>query len=100
MIKEFSPKQMSNIQKIRRFVYIFVIVVGLFNIIFPYTVSADIFNNDTQDVYVTITENVKESNDLLKKAFQFCQDCRNCGAFCLSDAGTGHCDFASYGGFL
>lgn len=71
MIKEFSPK--SNIQKIRRFVYIFVIVAGLFNIIFPYTVSADMFNNDTQDVYVVITENVKESNDLLRKAYQFCQ---------------------------
>lgn len=66
-----SPQE--RFSKIRRFIYLFVIVGGLFHIFFPLVASADIFNNDVQDVYVEITENVKETNDILSQAFQFCQ---------------------------
>lgn len=70
-IKTLSPYQ--KIAKIRRFVYIFVIVAGLFNIFFPVIAHADIFNNEVQDLYVKITENVKETNDILDDAFKLCQ---------------------------
>ena len=66
---------MSRFEKIRRNIYLFVIIVGLMNIFFPVVAYAgtDIFNNDIQDVYVEITENVDEANDVLQKAFQFSQ---------------------------
>lgn len=66
-----SPQQ--RIKKIRRLVYIFIITIGLFNIFCPFVVHADIFNNEVQDVYVEITESVAETNDILDKAFKFCQ---------------------------
>lgn len=64
---------MSRFEKTRRFIYLFVIVIGLVNIFMPVTAyaAADIFNNDIQDVYVTITENVDEANEILQKAYQF-----------------------------
>ena len=71
MYRSISPQ--SRIQKIRRFVYIFVIVAGLFNIFFPVIAHADIFNNEVQDLYVKITENVKETNDILRDAFNLCR---------------------------
>lgn len=71
MYKSVSPQ--SRIQKIRRFVYIFVIVAGLFNIFFPVIAHADILNNEIQDLYVKITENVKETNDILNDAFDLCK---------------------------
>lgn len=71
MYRSISPQ--SRIQKIRRFVYIFVIVAGLFNIFFPVIAHADIFNNEVQDLYVKITENVKETNDILEDAFNLCR---------------------------
>lgn len=71
MYRSISPQ--SRIQKIRRFVYIFVIVAGLFNIFFPVIAHADIFNNEVQDLYVKITENVKETNDILDDAFDLCR---------------------------
>ena len=71
MYRSISPQ--SRIQKIRRFVYIFVIVAGLFNIFFPVIAHADILNNEIQDLYVKITENVKETNDILDDAFDLCQ---------------------------
>lgn len=71
MYRSISPQ--SRIQKIRRFVYIFVIVAGLFNIYFPLIAHADIFNNEVQDLYVKITENVKETNDILRDAFDLCR---------------------------
>ncbi len=71
MYKSISPR--SRIMKIRRFVYIFVIVGGLFNMFFPLIAHADIFNNEVQDLYVKITENVKETNDILEDAFDLCQ---------------------------
>ncbi|MBR3417888.1 MAG: hypothetical protein IKG82_04270 [Oscillospiraceae bacterium] len=49
------------------------IVAGLMNIFFPMVAHADIFNNDVQDVYATITENVDETNEILKSAFNFTQ---------------------------
>ncbi len=66
---------MSRFEKIRRNIYLFVIIAGLMNIFFPVVAHAgtDIFNNDIQDVYVEITENVDEANDILQKAFQFSQ---------------------------
>lgn len=70
MYISISPQ--SRIQKIRRFVYIFVIVVGLFNIFFPVIAHADIFNNEVQDLYAKITENVRETNDILRDAFDLC----------------------------
>lgn len=71
MYKSISPQ--SKIQKIRRIVYIFIIVGGLFNIFFPVIAHADIFNNEVQDLYVKITENVKETNDILEDAFDLCR---------------------------
>lgn len=43
--------------------------------LFPVIANAgtDVFNNDIQDVYVKITENVDEANEVLQKAFQFAQ---------------------------
>ena len=66
---------MSKFEKIRRNIYLFVIIAGLMNIFFPVVAYAgtDIFNNDIQDVYVEITENVDEANEILQKAFQFSQ---------------------------
>ncbi len=70
--KSISPK--DRLQRFRRNIYLFVIIAGLIHIFFPVTVHAsDIFKNDVQDVYVEITENVDETNDILSKAFQFCQ---------------------------
>ena len=50
-------------------------VIGLLNIFFPVIACAgtDVFNNDIQDVYVKITENVDETNEVLQKAFRFAQ---------------------------
>ncbi len=64
---------LSRFEKTRRFIYLFVIVIGLANIFMPVTAyaAADIFNKDIQDVYVTITENVDEANEILQKAYQF-----------------------------
>ena len=66
---------LSRFEKIRRFIYMFVIIIGLLNIFFPVIANAgtDVFNNDIQDVYVEITENVDEANEVLQKAFQFAQ---------------------------
>lgn len=71
-VKSMPPK--SKYSKIRRNIYLFVIIAGLLHIFFPTVVYAsDIFKNDVQDVYVTITENVAETNEILTKGFQFCQ---------------------------
>ena len=71
-----TPCILSPKEKLRRFhrhIFLFVIVAGLMNIFFPLVAHADIFNNDVQDVYATITENVDETNEILKSAFQFTQ---------------------------
>lgn len=73
--KSISP--MQRLQKIRKTIYIIVIVAGLINIFFPTIAfaagSSDIFKNDVQDVYAEITTNVDETNDILDRAFAFCQ---------------------------
>ena len=66
-----SPKE--KLWRFHRNIYIFIIVAGIFNIFFPLVAHADIFNNDVQDVYATITENVDETNEILKSAFRFTQ---------------------------
>ena len=67
-----SPLQ--RFYKIRRKVYIVVIVVGLLTILFPFVAHAsDIFKNDVIDVYQEITDNVSETNEILSKAFSFCR---------------------------
>lgn len=74
-IKHRVKPPISRFEKIRRNIYLFVIIAGLMNIFFPVVAYAgtDIFNNDIQDVYVEITENVDEANEVLQKAFQFAQ---------------------------
>ena len=57
-----SPKE--KLRCFHRNIYIFIIVSGIFNIFFPLVAHADIFNNDVQDVYATITENVDETNEI------------------------------------
>ena len=72
MAKTAMPP-MKRFAKIRRKIYIFVIVIGLVQIFFPLVAyAADIFKNDVHDVYYEITQNVKETNTILNKAFQFC----------------------------
>ncbi len=57
----------------KRFYYL-AIIFGLICIVStPTIVHADIFGFEVQDVYVRITSNVKETNSLLKKAFEFAQ---------------------------
>lgn len=51
----------------------FVILAGLINIFFPFVAHADVFGFEVQDVYVQITDNVRETNDILKRAFEFSQ---------------------------
>ena len=66
-----SPKE--KLRRFHRHIFIFIIVAGVMNIFFPLVAHADIFNNDVQDVYATITENVDETNEILKSAFTFTQ---------------------------
>ena len=58
---------------IRTKIYLFVIIFGLMNIFSPMVAHADIFGFEVQDIYATITENVKETNEILQKAFTFSQ---------------------------
>ena len=58
---------------IRTKIYLFVIIFGLMNIFSPLVAHADLFGYEIQDVYVAITETVKETNDILQKAFEFSQ---------------------------
>ncbi len=66
-----SPKE--KLRRFHRHIFLFVIVAGLMNIFFPLVAHADIFNNDVQDVYAKITENVDETNEILQSAFKFTQ---------------------------
>ncbi len=69
--KLLSPKE--KLRRFHRHVFLFIIVAGVMSIFFPLVAHADIFNNDVQDVYATITENVDETNEILKSAFNFTQ---------------------------
>lgn len=58
---------------LRTKIYLFVIMFGVINIFSPLVAHADIFGFEVQDIYATITENVKETNEILQKAFAFSQ---------------------------
>ncbi len=60
----------SNKISLRRRIYLFVIIAGIVYILFPCVVHADIFGYEVQDLYVDITENVAETNELLDKAYE------------------------------
>jgi len=63
-------KNLSPIRKLHRYLFIFILVAGFYYILFPCVVHADVFGTEIQDVYEDITENVKEVNDILTKAFE------------------------------
>ena len=71
--KQYCYPRKKNLRRFHRHIFIFIIVAGVMNIFFPLVAHADIFNNDIQDVYATITENVDETNEILKSAFNFTQ---------------------------
>lgn len=58
---------------LRSKIYAVILLVGLLNIFFfqPVIAHADLFGYEIQDVYAEITEKVKETNDILGKAFEF-----------------------------
>lgn len=58
---------------IRTKIYLFFIIFGVMNIFSPLVAHADIFGFEIQDIYATITENVKETNEILWRAFAFSQ---------------------------
>lgn len=65
---------MVAFEKARKRVYFAVILFGIICIFAtPVFAHADIFGFEVQDIYVRITENVKEANDILDKAFEFAQ---------------------------
>lgn len=58
--------------KHRRRIYFLVILIGLIFIFsVPLNAHADIIGLEIQDLYETITSNVKDTNDILGKAFDF-----------------------------
>lgn len=71
-----NPRMRGISQKkltLRHRIYMFVIIAGLINIFFPFVAHADLFGYEVQDLYVQITDNVRETNDILKRAFEFSQ---------------------------
>lgn len=58
---------------LRQKIYLFVIIAGLIEIFCPLVAHADIFGFEVQDIYVQITQNVKETNEILTNAFEFSQ---------------------------
>lgn len=67
------PQTIAHLKKIRRIIYTVIIVYGLLTIFFPFTAHADLFGFYIPDVYADITENVRETNQILSKAFDFSQ---------------------------
>ena len=63
----------EKMKKIHKRAYIFVIVFGWICIFFPYVAHGDILGYEIQDVYAEITDNVYETNEILRDAFNFCQ---------------------------
>lgn len=53
-------------------IYLFIIIVVLINMN-PLRASADLLGYEIQDIYVEITDNVRETNEILDRAFQFTQ---------------------------
>lgn len=65
---------LKRMEHIRKRIYFLVILFGIMCIFSnPILAYADIFGFEVQDVYTQITSNVKETNDILKKAFEFSQ---------------------------
>lgn len=58
---------------IRTKIYLFFILFGIVSIFSPLVAHADILGFEIQDIYATITKNVKETNEILQKAFAFSQ---------------------------
>lgn len=58
---------------IRKRIYLFIILFGVISIYFPLIAHADVFGYEIQDIYAEITENVRETNGILGKAFKFAQ---------------------------
>ncbi len=63
----------EKMKKIHKRAYIFVIVFGWICIFFPYVAHGDILGFEIEDVYADITENVSETNEILRDAFEFSQ---------------------------
>lgn len=64
----------TKFEKARKCIYTLVIIFGIICIFSsPLVAHADVFGFEVQDIYVQITSNVKETNDILKKAFEFSQ---------------------------
>lgn len=68
-----SIYHMEKLKKMRKLVYIIIILFGWIGIFFPYVAHADILGFEIEDVYAEITENVNETNAILKNAFTFCK---------------------------
>ena len=65
---------LKRMEYIRKRIYFLVIVFGIICIFSnPILAHADIFGFEVQDIYMDITTNVRETNDILKKAFEFSQ---------------------------
>ena len=67
-----SIYHLNKLKKIRKTAYLVIILIGWICIFFPYVANADILGNEIQDVYAEITENVMETNRILRNAFSFC----------------------------
>lgn len=73
-LKPYYDYNFKELEKIRKRIYFLVILFGVMYIFStPVIAHADVFGFEIQDIYVHITDNVKETNDILKKAFEFSQ---------------------------
>lgn len=64
----------KQMEKVRKQIYFLVILFGVICIFSnPVIAHADIFGFEVQDIYMDITTNVRETNDILGKAFKFAQ---------------------------
>lgn len=61
-------------RKLHKRLFIFILVAGIFYILFPCVVHADMFGSHIPDLYADITENVKETNDILASAYEMAQE--------------------------
>ena len=63
---------MKTINK-KKFKVCFIAVIVCFCMLFPITAFASLGDYEIQDLYQSITDNIRETNKLLKKAFEFSQ---------------------------
>lgn len=57
----------------KKFKVCFIAVIVCFGMLFPITSFASLGDYEVQDLYQSITDNIQETNRLLKKAFEFAQ---------------------------